>query len=58
VENDDVVIATELLVLSEEPKLATLTLHTMAGSAAFDINAGVAEHLIDMLERFVGKRSP
>lgn len=50
---ENLVIQTELEVISEQPLLATLTLHTMAGASAFAINADVAEGLIAMLAKFV-----
>ena len=49
----NVVIATELTVLTERPLLAMLILHTMEGAQVFAINGDVAEGLIEMLKEFV-----
>lgn len=56
--DDQIVIATELAVLSGAPKAARLTLHTLGGSEAFGITDDIAEGLVDMLERFLGHRAP
>jgi hypothetical protein len=57
--DDQIVIATELHKLTEKPlKVAKLVLHTLEGSQAFGINEETAEGLVDMLERFLGKRPP
>lgn len=57
-QDDQIVIATELHLLSEKPKAAKLILHTLEGSQAFGINGDIAEGLVDMLERFLGNRAP
>ncbi|XUM21021.1 hypothetical protein ACRAVF_27035 [Bradyrhizobium oligotrophicum S58] len=55
---DEIVIATELVLLSKQPKVAKLVLHTLEGAERFGITDEIAEHLIDMLERFLGRRPP
>ena len=54
---DQIVIGTELHVLSEAPKVAKLILHTMGGRQEFGINDDLAEGLIDMLQQFLRPRS-
>ena len=56
--DDQIVIATELQVLSEEPKAAKLILHTLEGSQAFGLTEEIAEGLIHILERFLGHKPP
>jgi hypothetical protein len=48
---------TELLVISEEPLLAILTLHTEDEREKFAINESVAHGLIDMLVKFVSREA-
>jgi hypothetical protein len=48
---------TELLVISEEPLLAVLTLHTEDEHETFAINESVAHGLIDMLVKFVTREA-
>jgi hypothetical protein len=50
---EQLVIATELEVVSEQEKVAILTLHTMAGRAEFGINGDVARGLIEHLTEFL-----
>lgn len=54
---ENVVIATELIVLSEEHLVATLRLHTQDGAQEFAINDDVANGLIDMLVKFVTREA-
>lgn len=56
---ENLVIASEVLVYSEEPLLATLTLHTTDGRSEFQINQSAAEALIDVLQKMIqgAKRS-
>ena len=53
-----IVIATELWMLTREPKTAKLILHTLEGREVFGITGETAEGLIDMLERFLGRKPP
>lgn len=50
---ENLVIATELEMLSEEPPVAMLILHTMEGRAEFGINGDIAGGLIHMLSKFL-----
>jgi hypothetical protein len=52
-----IVLATELIVISEESLVALLKLHTDQGSFEFGINDSVAHGLIDMLAKFVTREA-
>jgi hypothetical protein len=51
------VVATELIVISEESLVAILKLHTDQGIFDFGINDSVAQGLIDMLAKFVTREA-
>lgn len=53
---ENLVIATELKVVSEEMLLADLTLHTVEGAQTFGINEECATGLIDILEKFLRRK--
>lgn len=52
-----IVIGSGIAIFPGEPKAAILTLHTMEGSDQFAITAEVAEHLIDLMQKFLQEPS-
>lgn len=47
------ITSTELRMVSEQPLVAVLTIHTDEGESEFGVNAQVASGLIDMLAQFL-----